>query len=92
MHRRDIRFSTNDGGGGAGGAAEAATGIGGDGRGGGRLAGLFLFLLFTVVLAFSFLRRARPGQGELLRAAGGLREAAADGEQEKTVYTIVMMQ
>jgi len=43
---------------------------------------------------FSFLTQgqAGQGQGELLRAAGGLIGVAADGEQEKAVYNIVMIQ
>jgi len=32
------------------------------------------------------------GQGELPRPAGGLLEVAADGEQDRTVYNIVMTQ
>jgi len=36
--------------------------------------------------------QARRGQGELPQAVGGLEEVAADGEQERTVYNIVMIQ
>jgi len=43
-------------------------------------------------LSFSFSGKARRGQGELPRAVGGLWEVAADGEQERTVYNIVMIQ
>jgi len=44
------------------------------------------------VFSFSFSGKARRGQGELPRAVGGLWEVAADGEQERTVYNIVMIQ
>ena len=47
-----------------------------------------LFALFS----FSFSGKARRGQGELPRAVGGLWEVAADGEQERAVYNIVMIQ
>jgi len=44
-------------------------------------------------LVFQFVMgQARRGQGELPRAAGGLFEVTADGEQERTVYNIVMIQ
>ena len=36
--------------------------------------------------------QAGRGQGELMRAAGGLLEVAADGEQERTVHNLVMIQ
>jgi len=44
------------------------------------------------VFSFSFSGKARRGQGELLRAVGGLWEVAADGEQERTVFNVVMIQ
>ena len=42
-------------------------------------------------LSFFLSGQARRGQGELPRAAGGLFEVSADGEQERTVYNIVMI-
>jgi len=58
-----------------------------------------VFLSLSLALFPSFLPfisrivgQARRGQGELPRAAGGLLEVAADGEQERTVYNIVMIQ
>jgi len=48
---------------------------------------------YVACFHFSFISgTARRGQGELPWAAGGLREAAADGEQERTVYNIAMIQ
>jgi len=35
---------------------------------------------------------ARRGQGEMPRAVGGPREVAVDGERERTVYNIAMIQ
>jgi len=45
-----------------------------------------------VQAGFGTYRPLRRGQGELPRAVGGLWEVAADGEQERTVYNIVMIQ
>jgi len=45
------------------------------------------FLSFSLLLG-----QAGRGQRELPRAAGGLLEVAADGEQERTVYNILMIQ
>jgi len=52
---------------------------------------LSLFLSFVLFLSL-FGGQAGRGQGESPRAAGGLLEGAADGEQERTVYNIVMIQ
>jgi len=49
------------------------------------------FLLFFLSLSL-LVGQAGRGQGESPRAAGGLLEGAADGEQERTVYNIVMIQ
>ena len=51
----------------------------------------FLFFLFLSFF-FQVSGKARRGQGELPRAVGGLWEVAADDEQERTVYNIVMIQ
>jgi len=53
-----------------------------------------LFFSLSLFLSFSslFEGQAGRGQGESPRAAGGLLEGAADGERERTVYNIVMIQ
>ena len=73
-------------------------GIGGEG--GFHWSGYFLSLYchcrslnVLSALFFSFLLgTARRGQGELPWAAGGLHEVAANGERERTVYGIAMIQ
>ena len=54
----------------------------------------FMSLLYLIVISlhFSSTGQARRGQGELAQAAGGLFEVAADGEPERTVYNIVVIQ
>jgi len=53
----------------------------------------FLPSFLSFILSLSLLvGQAGRGQGESPRAAGGLLEGAADGEQERTVYNIVMFQ
>ena len=53
------------------------------------------FLLGAISTVSLFLvgrgEQARRGQGGLPRAAGGLCEIAADGERERTVYSIAMI-
>jgi len=61
-----------------------------------------LLFLSTATLSFSlspflsfsslFGEQAGRGQWESPRAAGGLLEGAADGERERTVYNIAMIQ
>jgi len=59
---------------------------------------VFRFPPFPFLLSFSpsflplIMGQAGRGQGESPRAAGGLFEGAADGERERTVYIIVMIQ
>ena len=51
------------------------------------------FLSYCLSLSFLLiLGQAGRGQGESPRAAGRLFEGAADGERERTVYNIVMIQ
>ena len=52
-----------------------------------------LFFCLSLFLSLSLSSgQAGRGQGESPRAAGGLLEGAADGERERTVYNIVMIQ
>jgi len=100
VHWSSPGFLENDGGGGEDGATRPGGGEG-EGRGTVTLVTFsfchsFLPLsLFFPTVFLSFLRilgQARWGQGESPRAAGGLFEGAADGERERTVHNIVMIQ
>ena len=53
---------------------------------------LCVFPVFSLSFLSVFSGMARRGQGELPRAVGGLWKVTADGEQERTVYNIVMIQ
>ena len=57
-----------------------------------RFLSLNLSLTPFVLFLSLFAGQAGRGQGESPRAAGGLLEGAADGERERTVYNIVMIQ
>ena len=100
MHWSSPGLLENDKGGGEDGATRPGGGEG-EGRRSGPLVTFlsvtrsFLFLSsFLLSFSLSFLSWDRPGggKGESPRAAGGLFEGAADGERERTVYNIVMIQ